>query len=142
VGLNQAALLLLNQGRPVEAEALARQAVSVAEGMPIGYYRNVRGQYLPIAQSRRASRWLSPLSCCQRLNIVLSQLRRHDGVAFWVKRHGSDLITDFFRRQKAGAATPEALASAQAGIRTSRDENLRLSRAHLFFWAPFVHVGE
>jgi CHAT domain-containing protein len=53
-----------------------------------------------------------------------------------------DLITDFFRRQKAGAATPEALASAQAAIRASRDANLQLSRAHPFFWAPFVHVGE
>ncbi|MDP2788162.1 MAG: CHAT domain-containing protein [Pseudomonadota bacterium] len=53
-----------------------------------------------------------------------------------------DLITDFFRRQKAGAATPDALAAAQADIRSSRDERLQLSRAHPFFWAPFVHVGD
>ncbi len=53
-----------------------------------------------------------------------------------------DLITDFFRRRKAGTATPEALAAAQAGLRGSRDERLHLSRAHPFFWAPFVHVGD
>ncbi|MDD5389480.1 MAG: CHAT domain-containing protein [Gallionellaceae bacterium] len=53
-----------------------------------------------------------------------------------------DLITDFFRRQKAGTATPEALAAAQADLRGSRDERLHLSRAHPFFWAPFVHVGD
>jgi CHAT domain-containing protein len=53
-----------------------------------------------------------------------------------------DLITDFFRRQKAGATTSDALAAAQADIRNSRDEKLQLSRAHPFFWAPFVHVGD
>lgn len=53
-----------------------------------------------------------------------------------------DLITDFFQRQKAGAATSDALAGAQADIRNSRDERLQLSRAHPFFWAPFVHVGD
>lgn len=53
-----------------------------------------------------------------------------------------DLITDFFRRRKAGTATPEALAAAQADLRGSRDERLHLSRAHPFFWAPFVHVGD
>jgi len=53
-----------------------------------------------------------------------------------------DLITDFFQRQKAGAATPDALAAAQADIRNSRDARLQLSRAHPFFWAPFVHVGD
>jgi CHAT domain-containing protein/Tfp pilus assembly protein PilF len=53
-----------------------------------------------------------------------------------------DLITDFFQRQKAGATTPEALAAAQADIRSSRDEQLHVSRAHPFFWAPFVHVGD
>jgi CHAT domain-containing protein len=53
-----------------------------------------------------------------------------------------DLITDFFQRQKAGATTSDALAAAQADIRDSRDERLHLSRAHPFFWAPFVHVGD
>lgn len=53
-----------------------------------------------------------------------------------------DLITDFFRRRQAGAGTAEALSGAQADIRVSRDQRLRLSRAHPFFWAPFVHVGE
>jgi CHAT domain-containing protein/Tfp pilus assembly protein PilF len=53
-----------------------------------------------------------------------------------------DLITDFFRRHKAGTATPEALAAAQAGLRGSRDQRLGISRAHPFFWAPFVHVGD
>lgn len=53
-----------------------------------------------------------------------------------------DLITDFFRRHKAGTATPEALSAAQADLRASRDEVLHLSRAHPFFWAPFVHVGD
>ncbi len=53
-----------------------------------------------------------------------------------------DLITDFFRRRKAGTATPEALAAAQADLRASRDARLNLSRAHPFFWAPFVHVGD
>lgn len=53
-----------------------------------------------------------------------------------------DLITDFFRRQKAGATTADALSAAQADIRGSRDERLQVSRAHPFFWAPFVHVGD
>lgn len=53
-----------------------------------------------------------------------------------------DLITDFFRRRQTGAATAEALSGAQADIRASRDARLQLSRAHPFFWAPFVHVGE
>ena len=53
-----------------------------------------------------------------------------------------DLITDFFRRQKAGATTADALSAAQADIRVSRDERLQVSRAHPFFWAPFVHVGD
>jgi CHAT domain-containing protein/Tfp pilus assembly protein PilF len=53
-----------------------------------------------------------------------------------------DLITDFFRRRKAGTATPEALSAAQADLRASRDEVLHLSRSHPFFWAPFVHVGD
>jgi CHAT domain-containing protein/Tfp pilus assembly protein PilF len=53
-----------------------------------------------------------------------------------------DLITDFFQRQKNGAEKPEALSAAQADIRGSRDEHLQLSRAHPFFWAPFVHVGD
>jgi CHAT domain-containing protein len=53
-----------------------------------------------------------------------------------------DLITDFFRRLKSGAATPDALAAAQAEIRASHDHRLHLARAHPFFWAPFVHVGD
>jgi CHAT domain-containing protein len=53
-----------------------------------------------------------------------------------------DLITDFFRRRQAGAPTPDALAAAQTDLRASRDEQLHLSRAHPFFWAPFVHVGD
>lgn len=53
-----------------------------------------------------------------------------------------DLITDFFRRRKAGAVAPDALAAAQSDLRASRDERLRISRAHPFFWAPFVHVGD
>lgn len=53
-----------------------------------------------------------------------------------------DLITDFFRRSHAGTATSEALAAAQADLRGSRDARLKLSRAHPFFWAPFVHVGD
>lgn len=53
-----------------------------------------------------------------------------------------DLVTDFFRRLQAGAPTPQALAGAQAALRVSRDAGLGLSRAHPFFWAPFVHVGE
>jgi CHAT domain-containing protein/Tfp pilus assembly protein PilF len=53
-----------------------------------------------------------------------------------------DLITEFFRRRQAGDAIPDALVSAQAALRQSRDDSLHLSRAHPFFWAPFVHVGD
>jgi len=59
----------------------------------------------------------------------------------------SELITGFFRRHKggadkAGANTPDALAEAQADLRASYDLRLPMSRAHPFFWAPFVHVGD
>ena len=53
-----------------------------------------------------------------------------------------DLVTDAFGRVKAGAAPDQALAAAQADLRASRDARLGLARAHPFFWAPFVYVGD
>jgi CHAT domain-containing protein len=53
-----------------------------------------------------------------------------------------DLVTDFFRRLKAGADPSQALGAAQSGLRAGHDASSGLSRAHPFFWAPFVHVGD
>lgn len=53
-----------------------------------------------------------------------------------------DLITDVYRRLKAGDAGDDALSAAQEKLRNSRDSRLKLSRAHPYFWAPFVRVGE
>lgn len=53
-----------------------------------------------------------------------------------------DLITDTFRRLKAGAMASIALAEAKADMRGSGSALSRPSRAHPFFWAPFVHVGD
>lgn len=53
-----------------------------------------------------------------------------------------DLVTDFFRRLKAGSDPSQALGEAQSGLRAGREARSGLSRAHPFFWAPFVHVGD
>lgn len=53
-----------------------------------------------------------------------------------------DLITDTYRHIKTGMSSQDALATAQEKLRGSRDVRLDLSRAHPYFWAPFVHVGE
>ena len=51
-----------------------------------------------------------------------------------------DLMVEMFRRLRTGAESIAALADAQRALRTSPVRTL--SRAHPFFWAPFVYVGD
>ena len=53
-----------------------------------------------------------------------------------------DLMVDVFRRLKSGRNAPQALAEAQAAMRSSNPAVGQLARAHPFFWAPFVYVGD
>ncbi len=53
-----------------------------------------------------------------------------------------DLINDSFRHLKAGQPPAEALREARRTVRASRDVGARFSRAHPYFWAPFVYVGD
>jgi CHAT domain-containing protein/tetratricopeptide (TPR) repeat protein len=55
-----------------------------------------------------------------------------------------DLMVEMFRRLRAGADAAVALAEAQRTVRaTSASSAGRpVSRAHPFFWAPFVFVGD
>lgn len=53
-----------------------------------------------------------------------------------------DLINDSFRHLKAGEPPAEALRAARLTVRASRDTGARFSRAHPYFWAPFVYVGD
>lgn len=54
------------------------------------------------------------------------------------------LVTGTFREVKAGKSAPEALAIAEQGLAgtTAVSEGRSFSRAHPFFWAPFVVVGD
>lgn len=51
-----------------------------------------------------------------------------------------DLMVEMFRRLRAGADAAVALAEAQRELRAA--DRQKLSRAHPFFWAPFVFVGD
>ncbi|OQA33364.1 MAG: CHAT domain protein [Betaproteobacteria bacterium ADurb.Bin341] len=55
-----------------------------------------------------------------------------------------DLITQTFRRLQGGQDNAAAIDSARTVIRDSTVDfgGQKTSRAHPFFWAPFVHVGE
>ncbi len=53
-----------------------------------------------------------------------------------------DLINDSFKQLKAGQPAAEALREARRTVRASRDTGARFSRAHPYFWAPFVYVGD
>lgn len=55
-----------------------------------------------------------------------------------------DLMVEMFRRLRAGADASTALAEAQRKVRASSVQSAGrpLSRAHPFFWAPFVFVGD
>lgn len=53
-----------------------------------------------------------------------------------------DLINDSFRHLKAGQPPADALRAARQTVRASRDTGARFSRAHPYFWAPFVYVGD
>lgn len=55
-----------------------------------------------------------------------------------------DLMVEMFRRLRAGADASVALAEAQRTVRASSVQSAGrpLSRAHPFFWAPFVFVGD
>ena len=50
------------------------------------------------------------------------------------------LITSAFGTLKSGQALDESLAQARAKVRTSSGPGY--SRAHPFFWAPFVQIGD
>ena len=54
------------------------------------------------------------------------------------------LVTGTFREVKAGKSPVEALAAAEQALATTSEasEGRSFSRAHPFFWAPFVVVGE
>lgn len=51
-----------------------------------------------------------------------------------------DLMVEMFRRLRGGADASVALAEAQRALRAAGGPTL--SRAHPFFWAPFVFVGD
>ncbi len=53
-----------------------------------------------------------------------------------------DLINDSFKQLKAGQPPADALREARRTVRASRDTGARFSRAHPYFWAPFVYVGD
>ena len=53
-----------------------------------------------------------------------------------------DLMNESFRHLKAGAPAVAALREARLTVRASRDTGGRFSRAHPYFWAPFVYVGD
>lgn len=53
-----------------------------------------------------------------------------------------ELINDSFRQLKAGKPPVDALREARLAVRASRDAGARFSRAHPYFWAPFVYVGD
>jgi CHAT domain-containing protein len=53
-----------------------------------------------------------------------------------------DLINESFRQLKGGAPAVAALREARLTVRASRDTGARFSRAHPYFWAPFVYVGD
>ena len=53
-----------------------------------------------------------------------------------------DLINDGFRPLRAGKPPVDALREARLTVRASRDTGARFSRAHPYFWAPFVYVGD
>ncbi len=53
-----------------------------------------------------------------------------------------DLIHDSFRQLKAGQPPVDALYQARHTVRASRDASARVARAHPYFWAPFVYVGD
>lgn len=79
---------------------------------------------------------------------------RHLWVSHWAVESAAtrDLITTAVHIREAGRTDPaEALAEAQRTLRTSpaiafgetlQGQPLFLARAHPFFWAPFVTVGE
>ncbi len=53
-----------------------------------------------------------------------------------------ELINDNFRQLKTGKLAADALHDARLTIRASRDTGARFARAHPYFWAPFVYVGD
>lgn len=58
-------------------------------------------------------------------------------------RSTQQLVTDLFRRSRAGADSLTALGGARDSLLHSRFEAGRtISRAHPYFWAPFVYVGD
>lgn len=58
-------------------------------------------------------------------------------------RSTQELVTDLFRRSRAGADSLTALGGARDKLLRSRFEAGRaISRAHPYFWAPFVYVGD
>lgn len=67
-------------------------------------------------------------------------------VSHWAveTRATRELMTAVFGALSAGIAPAEALSRAQARLRASAfgPDDLRVSRSHPFFWAPFVYVGD
>lgn len=59
-------------------------------------------------------------------------------------RATQQLMSDVFRRLVRGESTLAALDQARAALRGSvvEQDGERFSRAHPFFWAPFVYVGD
>ena len=53
-------------------------------------------------------------------------------------------MTDTFRNIKKGMPTLDAISAAQQQLQTGGYSNgqYSFSRAHPFFWAPFVFVGD
>jgi CHAT domain-containing protein len=51
-----------------------------------------------------------------------------------------DLMIEVFKRLKSGLPPDQAVAQAQAAIRAG--DSRMAPRAHPFFWAPFVYVGD
>lgn len=58
-------------------------------------------------------------------------------------RSTQELMTELFRRSRGGADNLAALAAARDRVRGSTlDAGRPVSRAHPYFWAPFVYVGD
>jgi CHAT domain-containing protein len=65
-------------------------------------------------------------------------------VSYWSveSQATKDLVVDTFRQLKAGQPAHAALGQARDKLRQGYSAGLRVSQAHPFFWAPFVHVGD
>lgn len=122
--------VLPDQSVDVRATAALPRAVRVTE---IHLHARVRCQLRVPGHLRRASRYLSPLSCSQRLNIFAARGRGDDGVAFRVERDCRD-VRPFGRaaldQQVDGKSVASALDEVNLPV-LGKSPIIGSSRAHM-----------